>query len=155
IATMDGGLNGASLSIFDTAEARRLFMEGKDTYTDIWVTAADGTSQTELRDAAATKLPSGGEAVTGDSAAEAAASDIQEALGFITTFLLIFAGVALVVGSFLIINTFSILVAQRSRELALFRALGSTRRQVARSVLFEATVIGAVGSVIGLGLGIV
>ncbi|MDT0213158.1 FtsX-like permease family protein [Rothia sp. ARF10] len=155
IATMEGGTAGASLSIFDTAQARDLFMEGKDTYNDIWVTAAEGTSQQELRDAVATRLPAGVEAVTGDSAAKAAASDIQEALGFITTFLLIFAGVALVVGSFLIINTFSILVAQRSRELALFRALGSTRRQVARSVLFEATVIGLVGSVIGLGLGVV
>ncbi|WP_353951221.1 FtsX-like permease family protein [Knoellia sp. S7-12] len=159
IATMDGGLAGASLSIFDTAQARSLFMEGKDAYTDIWVTAAPGTSQEQLRDAVAPKLPEGVEAVTGDAAAKAAAkaaaSDIQEALGFITTFLLIFAGVALVVGSFLIVNTFSILVAQRSRELALFRALGSTRRQVARSVLFEAMVIGLIGSIIGLGLGIV
>ncbi|MFC7491205.1 MULTISPECIES: ABC transporter permease [unclassified Knoellia] len=155
LATTDGGLAGASLSIFDTAQARALFMEGKDTYSDIWVTASSGTSQQELRDAVAAKLPPGVEAVTGDAAAKAAASDIQEALGFITTFLLVFAGVALVVGSFLIVNTFSILVAQRSRELALFRALGSTRRQVARSVLFEAGVIGLVGSVIGLGLGVV
>jgi len=155
IATMDGGLAGASLSIFDTAQARTLFMEGKETFTDIWVTAAPGTSQAELRDAVADTLPAGVEAVTGDAAAKAAASDIQEALGFITTFLLVFAGVALVVGSFLIVNTFSILVAQRSRELALFRALGSTRRQVARSVLFEATVIGLIGSIIGLALGIV
>ncbi len=155
IATMEGGTAGASLAIFDTAEARTLFVEGKDVYNDIWVTAQDGTSQAELRDAVAAKLPAGVEAVTGDAAAKAAASDVQEALGFITTFLLVFAGVALVVGSFLIINTFSILVAQRSRELALFRALGSTRRQVARSVLFEASVIGAIGSVIGLGLGVV
>ncbi|KGN30640.1 ABC transporter permease [Knoellia sinensis KCTC 19936] len=155
IAHMDGGTAGASLSIFDTGEARRLFMDGNDTYTDIWVSAADGTSQAELRDAVAAKLPKDVEAVTGDAAAKAAASDIQEALGFITTFLLIFAGVALVVGSFLIVNTFSILVAQRSRELALFRALGSTRRQVARSVLFEASVIGLIGSIIGLGLGVV
>ena len=96
------------------------------------MTAADGTSQEELRDAVAASCPRDVEAVTGDTAAaQAAASDIQEALGFITTFLLIFAGVALVVGSFLIVNTFSILVAQRSRELALFRALGS--RPAARS----------------------
>lgn len=155
IATMDGGLVGASLAIFDTAQARTLFLDGKDAYTDIWVSAAAGTSQEELRDAVAARLPAGVEAITGDSAAAAAATDIQEALGFITTFLLIFAGVALVVGSFLIVNTFSILVAQRSRELALFRALGSTRRQVARSVLFEAAVIGLIGSIIGLGLGIV
>lgn len=154
IAEMEGGTAGASVTVFDTAEARDLFMEGKDTYNDIWVSAEPGTSQEELRDAVAAVLTDDFEAVTGDSAAKAAATDIQEALGFITTFLLIFAGVALVVGSFLIVNTFSILVAQRSRELALFRALGSTRRQVARSVLFEAAVIGLIGSIIGLGLGI-
>ncbi len=155
IASMDGGLAGASITIFETSQAQRLFTEGKDVYSDIWVTAADGTSQEALRDAVAAQLPKGVEAVTGDTAAAQAATDVQEALGFITTFLLVFAGVALVVGSFLIVNTFSILVAQRSRELALFRALGSTRRQVARSVLFEAFVIGLVGSVIGLGMGIV
>ncbi|KGN36631.1 ABC transporter permease [Knoellia subterranea] len=155
ITRMEGGTAGASISVFTTEEARTLFMEGKDVYSDVWVTAASGTSQEELRDAVAAKLPKDYEAVTGDSAAAAAATDVQEALGFITTFLLIFAGVALVVGSFLIVNTFSILVAQRSRELALFRALGSTRRQVARSVLFEATVTGLIGSILGLGLGVV
>ena len=67
----------------------------------------------------------------------------SEAIWFITTFLLIFAGIALVVGTFLIVNTFSILVAQRSRELALLRALGASRRQVTRSVLLEAFVLGA------------
>ncbi|KRE44036.1 ABC transporter permease [Knoellia sp. Soil729] len=155
IATMQGGLAGASLAIFDTTEAQKLFMGGKDTYSEIWVTAAPGTSQEQLRAAVASQLPDGVEAVTGDAAAKASASDVQQALGFITTFLLVFAGVALVVGSFLIVNTFSILVTQRSRELALFRALGSTRRQVARSVLFEASVVGLIGSVLGLGLGIV
>ena len=66
------------------------------------------------------------------------ASGLDEALSFVTTFLLVFAGVALVVGAFLIVNTFSILVAQRSRELALLRAIGASRRQVTRSVLLEA-----------------
>ncbi len=69
-------------------------------------------------------------------------------------FLLVFAAIALVVGSFLIVNTFSMLVAQRSRELALFRALGASRRQVTRSVLFEAFVVGLFGSLVGLGLGV-
>src|SRR5699024_9786216 len=64
--------------------------------------------------------------------------------------LLVFAAIALVVGTFLIINTFSILVAQRSRELALLRALGASRRQVTRSVLGEALAIGFVGSTFGL-----
>ena len=93
--------------------------------------------------------------MTGDKAADEAASDVNEAVSFIGTFLLVFAGVALVVGSFLIVNTFSILVAQRSRELALFRALGANRRQVTRSVVLEAVAIGLVGSTVGLGLGFV
>ena len=73
---------------------------------------------------------------------------------FLQTFLLIFAAVALVVGAYLIVNTFSILVAQRSRELALLRALGASRRQVSRSVLLEALVLGLLGSTIGLVLGV-
>ena len=92
--------------------------------------------------------------MTGDAAADESATDLLEAISFITTFLLIFAGIALVVGAFLIVNTFSILVAQRSRELALLRALGASRRQVTRSVLLEAFVLGVLGSTIGLGLGV-
>ena len=151
----NGGTAGASMATFDTRTAQQLFVGGKDVYTDIWVTAEPGTSQAELRDAVAGSLPSGFEAVTGDQAADEAASDVNEAVSFIGTFLLVFAGVALVVGSFLIVNTFSILVAQRSRELALFRALGSSRRQVTRSVVLEALAIGLVGSTVGLGLGFV
>ena len=83
-------------------------------------------------------LPDGFEAATGDATAARAANRIDEALSFVNTFLLVFAGVALTVGAFLIVNTFSILVAQRSRELALLRAIGASRRQVARSVLVEA-----------------
>jgi len=149
----NGGTVGASLATFDTATAQRLFVGGKDEFTDIWVTAEPGTSQAELRDRVARTLPAGFEAVTGDTAADEAASDVNKAVSFIGTFLLVFAGVALVVGSFLIVNTFSILVAQRSRELALFRALGSSRRQVTRSVILEALAIGLVGSTVGLGLG--
>jgi len=148
-----GGIAGATLTTFDTRTAQKLFQGGKDVYNDIWVTARNGVSQADLRDRVQAALPAGVEAVTGDKAADAAASEINKALSFIGTFLLVFAGVSLVVGSFLIINTFSILVAQRSRELALFRALGASRRQVSRSVLFEALVIGFVGSTVGLGLG--
>ncbi len=148
-----GSLAGASLTTFDTATAQQLFQGGKDVYSDIWVTAEGGVSQAELRDRVQAALPAGVVAVTGDTAADEAATEINQALSFISTFLLIFAGVSLVVGSFLIINTFSILVAQRSRELALFRALGASRRQVTRSVLFEALVMGFIGSTLGLGLG--
>ncbi len=148
-----GSLGGASLTVFDTGTAQELFLNGKNEYTDAWVTAADGVSQQELVGAVRAELPAGVEAVTGEKAADEAASDITEALGFINTFLLVFAGIALFVGSFLIVNTFSILVAQRGRELALFRALGASRRQVVRSVLVEAFAIGLIGSTLGLLLG--
>ncbi|MFA6299147.1 MAG: FtsX-like permease family protein [Nocardioides sp.] len=151
----DGGsLNGATLAMFDTETSQALFLEGRDEYNDVWVTAEEGVSQDELRDAVTEVLPEGIEAVTGDEAADESASQLLEAVSFITTFLLIFAGIALVVGSFLIVNTFSILVAQRSRELALLRALGASTRQVVRSVQLEAFVLGVIGSTIGLGLGV-
>ena len=149
-----GSTNGATFTIFDTQTAQDLFLDGKDRFHDAWVTAAEGVSQQELRDNVAADLPDGYEAVTGDTAADESASDLLEAISFITKFLLIFAGISLIVGSFLIVNTFSILVAQRSKELALLRALGASRRQVTRSVLFEAVVLGVVGSSLGLGLGV-
>ena len=148
-----GSMAGASLTLFDTQTAQQLFQGGQDVYSDIWVTAKDGVSQTQLRDRVQATLPAGVEAITGDKAADDAVTEINKALSFISTFLLVFAGVSLVVGSFLIVNTFSILVAQRSRELALFRALGASRRQVSRSVLFEALVMGFIGSTVGLALG--
>ena len=150
-----GSMNGATITVFDTERAQELFLDGRNAFHDVWVTAADGVGQEELRAEVAEVLPDGYEAVTGDAAAEEAASDLLKAISFLTTFLLIFAGISLVVGSFLIVNTFSILVAQRSRELALLRALGASRRQVTRSVLFEAGVLGLVGSTLGLGLGVV
>lgn len=148
-----GSSLGASLTVFDTQMAQRLYLKGEDVYQDAWVTAAKGTSQEELRLAVAKVVPDGFEAVTGDSVSEKMATDIQKGLSFVTTFLLVFAAVALVVGTFLIINTFSILVAQRSRELALFRAIGASRRQVTRTVLFEAFVVGLIGGTVGLVLG--
>ncbi len=149
-----GSLNGATFAAFDTPTAQDLFLNGEDAYTDAWVTAADGVSQEQLRDAVRQELPDGVEAVTGDDAADESASDLLKAISFITTFLLIFAGISLVVGAFLIVNTFSILVAQRSRELALLRALGASKRQVTWSVQLEAFVLGVVGATIGLGLGV-
>ncbi len=149
-----GSLNGATFAAFDVPTAQHLFLDGEDAYNDLWVTAAEGVSQEELRDAVAPLLPPRYEAVTGDEAADEAASALLEAIDFLRTFLLIFAGISLVVGAFLIVNTFSILVAQRSRELALLRALGASKRQVTRSVLVEAVVVGLVGATLGLGLGV-
>ena len=82
--------------------------------------------------------------MTGEQAADAAVDSVQDALGIFTTVLLVFAGVALLVGSFVIWNTFNVLVAQRRREVALLRAVGATRRQVLGGVLLEAALIGLV-----------
>ena len=77
----DGGsLNGASLTIFDTTTAQALFLDGEDAYTDLWVTAEEGVSQEELRDAVAAELPDGVEAVTGDDAADESANALLEAI---------------------------------------------------------------------------
>lgn len=149
-----GGLAGATLVLFDTPTAQRVFLDGKDAFTSISLTARDRVSQTELVRTAKPLLPDGVEAVTGDAVADEFKNIIDSVLGYLNTFLLVFAGIALVVGSFLIVNTFSILVAQRSRELALLRALGASRRQVTRSVLLEAVIVGLVGSAVGLLLGL-
>jgi putative ABC transport system permease protein len=148
-----GGLAGASLVFFDTQTAQDLFLGGQDSYTSIGLTGEDGVSQQQLVDAVKPLLPNGTEAVTGKKTADEIKSIVNTVLGFLNTILLIFAAIALVVGTFLIINTFSILVAQRSRELALLRALGASRRQVTRSVLVEALAVGLMGSTFGLGLG--
>jgi putative ABC transport system permease protein len=148
-----GGLAGASLVFFDTPTAQGIFLDGEDVFDSIGLTAEPGVSQQQLVDAATAVLPEGVEAVTGDQSAEETEDIVSTALGFLSTFLLIFAAISLVVGTFLIINTFSILVAQRSRELALLRAMGASRRQVTRSVLAEALAVGFVGSTLGLVLG--
>ncbi|WP_068251152.1 ABC transporter permease [Janibacter corallicola] len=155
VMTFGGGSTaGSSISVFDTKTMQKYFMDGKDEYSSVWVTAKDGVSQQELLEQTTPLVPDGYKAWTGKDLAEENASDVEQALGFITTFLLVFAGIALFVGSFLIINTFGILVAQRGRELALLRAMGASRGQVTRSVLVEAFVVGVVGSTLGLGLGV-
>lgn len=148
-----GGLAGATLVMFDDASAQQYFLGGEDAYSVIQVEAAPGATQQQVADEVAKVIPEGTEAVTGDAVAEESKDLFDQLLGFLNTFLLVFAGIALVVGTFLIVNTFSILVAQRSRELALLRALGASRRQVSRSVLTEAFVIGVIGSTLGLALG--
>ncbi len=148
-----GGLGGATVVIFEPESMQQMFFNGEDVYSGISLTAAEGVSQEELRAAAQPLLPNGVQARTGDDLAAENEAGVREILGFINTFLLVFAAVSLVVGTFLIINTFSILVAQRSRELALLRAMGASKRQVNRSVLVEAFAVGLVGSTIGIAVG--
>jgi putative ABC transport system permease protein len=150
-----GTLAGATLVQTDTATAQQWYLRGLDEFQQIAVTGDGSQSNQQLRDAVAAALPPGIEALDDAQVAAENQHQVQDALAFITTFLLLFAAVALVVGSFLILNTFSITVAQRGRELALFRALGATRRQLTRSVLLEALLVGLVGSTVGLLLGVV
>jgi putative ABC transport system permease protein len=142
-----------SLTAFDAATAQRSFGRS-GTFDQLDLKAAAGTSASDLRGRVAAVLPSGLEAVTAASAAATQAKDLGNSLGFLTNALLVFALISLFVGAFIIWNTFSILVAQRTRELALLRALGASRGQVLRSVLIEAGVVGAVASLAGLGLGV-
>ena len=144
---------GAVNALFTLREAQRL--AGADGAVDsILVRAADGVSQREVTDVIAPVLPDDGEVITGEEAAEQDAESVQEGFEFFSVALTIFSGIALLVGTFIIANTFQILVAQRTRELALLRAVGAGRAQVLRSVLLEASVVGTVAALIGVGLGI-
>lgn len=149
-----GGIAGSTLVIFSTPGAQKMFLDGKDVFTSVSLTAADGVSQEELVAAADEVLPQGYEGVTGDKIVEESQTAVGEFLGFITIFLGVFAAIAVIVGAFIIFNTFTILVAQRVRELALLRALGASRKQVRRSVLVEAVLMAVVGSTLGLLVGL-
>jgi putative ABC transport system permease protein len=142
-------LAGSRLVEFTLPEAQRV--TGHDGYDDISVAAKSGTSPEQLKAAIVRELGSKDFAVrTGKEQAAKQAQDLSDALGFIRTALLVFAGVALLVGSFLIFNTFTVTVAQRTREFALFRTLGASRRQVLTSVMAESFVIGLGASIVGI-----
>lgn len=146
-------LAGATMAFFDLGTAQQLLGKA-GTYDVVEVHAADGVSAEELRDRIEEMLPSGLEAVTAEELVNEYTQAVAEALGFFTSALLGFAAVSLLVGSLIIWNTFSILVAQRTRELALMRAVGASRRQVMGSVVIEALVIGAIAAALGLLLGL-
>src|SRR4051794_1400546 len=145
-----GGYLGA---LFSRDQAMSLFTDGRH-YTAVDMAAARGVSEQILAARVQKILPSGLEAKTGKQVRADNSADVSETLSFITYILLGFGIVALLVGTFIIYNTFSMIVAQRQRELALLRAIGADRRQVRRSVVFEAFLIGVVGSALGLAGGI-
>ncbi|MCU1600797.1 MAG: hypothetical protein JWO22_1506 [Frankiales bacterium] len=147
-------LAGATLLAFDPPSAQKLFGT-PGAWTEIDIAADPGVSDKTLRDRIAAELPAKKyQVLTSAQSAAQQSDDIKQGLGFFNTFLQVFAAVALFVGAFLIFNTFSMLVAQRTRELALMRALGAARGQVLRSVLLEAVAVGLVGGLGGLALGI-
>ena len=146
-------LAGATVSLFRLDVAQHaLGLQGK--FDQIDAAGGSGLSQSDLRDRIAPHLPAYAEAATEADAIGQQVAGIDSFFGILRTILLVFALVALFVGSYIIINTFSILIAQRTRELALLRALGATRGQVFRMVLAEALLTGIVASAIGVAAGL-
>ena len=146
-------LGGATLAAFTLPTAQRV-LDKEGEFDSISVLGDEGTDPGQLRAAIQDVLPPKVEAVTSTSVADEQSDQLKEGLGFFRIALLVFAFIALFVGSFQIFNTFSIIVAQRAKELALLRAVGASRRQVLTSVIIEALVLGLVAAVIGIVAGV-
>ncbi|MEU7137491.1 FtsX-like permease family protein [Streptomyces sp. NPDC046261] len=147
---------GGTLALFDKATAQHLFATPGH-YTGIDLSATPGTHQVELANRVTAVLPADRAEATSGSAQAAQQGILVDTLTRGQAKLpMVFAGVSLFIGSFLIVNTFTMLVTRRTREIALLRAIGATRRQVVRSVLLEALLVGLAASAAGflLGLGI-
>ena len=146
-------LGGATLAAFDLETAQRV-LDKEGVVDSVSVRVAEGTTvstvQQEIQQVVGPKV----EVVTSSAVADEQSKALQEGLGFFRIVLLVFAAIALFVGAFIIFNTFSIIVAQRSRELALLRTLGASRRQVMVSVVTEAAIVGLLASFIGVIAGI-
>jgi putative ABC transport system permease protein len=144
---------GASVVLLVTEQAQYVAGE-PGAYDGINVANSAGVSPQELASRIRAALPATLTVRTGAQEAANQTSELEEKLGFLRTFLLIFAYVALVVGAFIIFNTISITVAQRTREFGLLRTLGASRGQIMRAVIEEGLLLGVVGAVIGLFAGI-
>ena len=146
-------IGGATSAIFELPTAQKV-LDREGELDSVLVQAEEGVSPGELRPRVERLLPKGLEAVTGAAAASEDSQAIKDGLGFFRTALLVFGLVSLFVGAFIIFNTFSIIVAQRTQELALLRALGASRRQVLTSVVVEAFITALVASAVGIVAGI-
>jgi putative ABC transport system permease protein len=146
---------GAVISILTLPEAQRALDYGPR-FDTIAVQAAPGTTRDQLKADVRAAIPPSEQVIvrTGEEQAQANTDDITDDLGFLRIALLVFAGIAVFVGAFQVFNTFSITVAQRTREFALLRTLGASRAQVLRSVITESLVIGVLASAAGVALGI-
>src|SRR6266540_2258475 len=147
-------LGGTTSAYFDAATAQKV-LGSPGVFDAIDVSAEPGVSQAELARWIDAVLPDGAEAVTGATVAKEASDAINEDLKFVKYVFMIFAGIALFVGSVIIWNTFTMTVTQRAREIALLRAIGATRRQISRSLIIEALLLGVSASAVGIGLGVV
>ncbi|WP_434740093.1 ABC transporter permease [Micromonospora sp. SH-82] len=147
-------IGGSSEIHFTTPVAQELMLGETGTFNSVSVTAADGVSDTTLRDDLAAALGDRFVVKTGEELSKEMSAAFEEGLTFFNRILLGFAAVALLVGTFLILNTFSIIVAQRTKELALLRAVGASGRQIIGSVVLEAVAVGLLASVFGLAAGV-
>jgi putative ABC transport system permease protein len=157
IVTFQGAdaFGGSSFTGFTLEGAQRHLGERPDQLNAILVKGEPGVSQERLASSLRPVLPAGVEAVTGQQLSDEGITDINQGfLGLFRTFLLVFAGIALFVAMFTIANTFAIIVAQRTREAALLRAIGASRRQVLASVVAEALAVGVGASLLGLAAGV-
>ncbi|MFJ3762326.1 ABC transporter permease [Streptomyces sp. NPDC090080] len=145
---------GAAIFYLDTKTAQRTLVGRGGVFTNVNVTAAPGVTDARLKQNVIGELGTGYQVQTAKETADANQKDVESFMDVMRYAMLGFAGIAFLVGIFLIINTFSMLVAQRTREIGLMRAIGSSRRQVNRSVLVEALLLGVVGSVLGVGAGV-
>ncbi|MFF3204762.1 ABC transporter permease [Streptomyces sp. NPDC002962] len=145
---------GAAIFYLDTKTAQEALVGESNVYTNVNVTAASGVSDAQLKKNVAAEIGAGYKVQTAKETADANRESVGGFLDVMKYAMLGFAGIAFLVGIFLIINTFSMLVAQRTREIGLMRAIGSSRKQVNRSVLAEALLLGVVGSLLGVGAGV-
>jgi putative ABC transport system permease protein len=146
-------IGGATLAGFDLPTAQRLFAK-RGKLDEIAVAAKTGVSDQALVQEIRPILPPGTQVRSGEAQAREDAEETDEFISFLQNFLLAFGGIALFVGAFVIANSLSITIAQRTREFATLRTLGATRRQVLRSIVIEALVIGSAASIVGLVLGL-
>jgi len=144
---------GAQVTMF-TLDAAEKYLTAPGMIDAVNVVADDGVSADALAQRIDRVVPEGTEAITGDQLTSEDQTTVKDGMSFFFVFLTMFALIALFVGSFIIYNTFSILVAQRTKEMALLRALGASRRQVLGSVLLEATFVGLIASAVGIVAGI-
>lgn len=145
---------GAALFFYDTPTAQRELLGTEGLFTYIDITAAGGVTDEQLKKRVAGALGGDLKILTAKEQTDEGRADVAEFLDVMRYAMLGFAGIAFLVGIFLIVNTFSMLVAQRTREIGLMRAIGSSRQQVNRSVLVESLFLGIVGSVAGVAAGV-
>jgi putative ABC transport system permease protein len=149
----ESSLGGAVFAVLALPEVQRLAAQ-PGRLTNIDVEAADGVSQAELKRRMVAALSTGLVVRTGVQDSAQRSQDLSDVLKYLTYGLLMFGAVALLVGAFVIFNTFTITVAQRTREFGMLRTIGASRRQVLRAVILEAMAIGLAGSVLGLLAGV-